>query len=534
MEEDPELEKEYKREYLKHKRSQESFRTKYEQLHSKFDKVIEEINKNGVKWEGEDLMPEEPYLTEYSDEEMYSQKMTRWYKTTKEMKDWYSDQIEDATTKQKEKEIEKQFRDMKASLERKKKLSLNLEIIRSQIMYSHDMKKVNKSSFYSNSDPIYGIREMDEEEDKIDFKFNHPFLEMIEKQKGSPNVDHWDPITDEATQKRKQFEDKINVKYFDAKWRWYVHSKVSLLKTRSKEIEELIEFESKTDRMELRRIEFMHNNLTHEGDRARVRSTFAAEMHKKATIQDIGEVLDQMIIDEKINHPEYEEINPKSLTQDYMSYDLYDSVKDITHANKIKPNLFEDQDRIVYDKDYKREDKYREIIDTIMSEDSIRDHSIDSLTDFEKFELQIYTTIKKDPYFKHYIFNSLRYDAEYLNSMLNENALAIAADNYKLRIKFDPILIPKINEENKVKNFIEKIRGGRAWGTGRRKTSRAVASVKPGSGKVIVNGKNLINYFLVPIQRQIIMRPLQISKYTAILDVEIWVKGGGYLSQPRA
>lgn len=121
-----------------------------------------------------------------------------------------------------------------------------------------------------------------------------------------------------------------------------------------------------------------------------------------------------------------------------------------------------------------------------------------------------------------------------MNSKINENALAIAADNYKLRIKFDPILIPKLNEENKVKNFIGKIVGGRAWGTGRRKTSRAVASVKPGSGKVIVNGKNLINYFLIPVQRQIIMKPLQVSKYTAILDVEVWVKGGGFMSQPRA
>ena len=66
------------------------------------------------------------------------------------------------------------------------------------------------------------------------------------------------------------------------------------------------------------------------------------------------------------------------------------------------------------------------------------------------------------------------------------------------------------------------------------KTSRAVASVRPGSGKVIVNGKSIINYFLIPVQRQIVMKPLRITKYTAILDVEIWVRGGGFMSQPRA
>ena len=110
MDENPELEKEYREEYLKYKKSQESFRARYEDLHSKFDKVIAEINKNGVRREGEDLVPEEPYSTEYSDQEMYSQKMTRWYKTSKEMRDWYKDQIEDANSKAKEKEIEKEYK----------------------------------------------------------------------------------------------------------------------------------------------------------------------------------------------------------------------------------------------------------------------------------------------------------------------------------------------------------------------------------------------------------------------------------------
>ena len=405
MEQNPEFEKEYRDEYLKHKKYQESFRTRYEDLHSKFDKVIEEINRDGVRRDGEDLVPEEPYSTEYSDHEMYSQKMLRWYKTSKEMRDWLNDSIEDATTKAKEKEIERSFKEMKAGLEKKKKLSLNLEKIRSQIMFSHDIKKLNTSSFFSNVDPVYGVRETVYEEDKIDFKFNHPLLDaIVESPPPEPSIPFNESI-DETSQQRKEFEDLLNVKYFDAKWKWYLHTKLSMMKSYSEEFQIAIETEEKKLANELKKVEFMHNNLSHDNDRMRVRNTLSVEMHKKATIQDIGEVLDQMIIDEKINNPDYENINPKSLTQDYMSYDLYDSVKDITHANKIKPNLFENQDRLLYDKDYNREEKYREIIDKVNSEDTKRDHSIGSLTDFEKLELQIYTTIKRDPYYKHYIFN---------------------------------------------------------------------------------------------------------------------------------
>jgi small subunit ribosomal protein S9 len=75
---------------------------------------------------------------------------------------------------------------------------------------------------------------------------------------------------------------------------------------------------------------------------------------------------------------------------------------------------------------------------------------------------------------------------------------------------------------------------GNAWGFGKRKTSRASARVKPGKGIITINGKNMIDYFTVPTQRQKILLPLMVTQYTCLLDVDIWVHGGGLTGQPEA
>ena len=39
---------------------------------------------------------------------------------------------------------------------------------------------------------------------------------------------------------------------------------------------------------------------------------------------------------------------------------------------------------------------------------------------------------------------------------------------------------------------------GAAWGSGKRKTSRAVARVKPGKGTININGMPMLEYFVLP------------------------------------
>lgn len=67
---------------------------------------------------------------------------------------------------------------------------------------------------------------------------------------------------------------------------------------------------------------------------------------------------------------------------------------------------------------------------------------------------------------------------------------------------------------------------GRAYATGRRKTSVARVWLKEGSGQFTVNGKNFIEYFQ-PMQRQDITQPFAVSKTSCLYDVFCTVKGGG-------
>ena len=51
-------------------------------------------------------------------------------------------------------------------------------------------------------------------------------------------------------------------------------------------------------------------------------------------------------------------------------------------------------------------------------------------------------------------------------------------------------------------------KSGFYWGTGRRKTSRARVRIKPGDGKLIINKKQLHEYFTQEQDRQAVMSPL--------------------------
>ncbi len=76
---------------------------------------------------------------------------------------------------------------------------------------------------------------------------------------------------------------------------------------------------------------------------------------------------------------------------------------------------------------------------------------------------------------------------------------------------------------------------GRAYGTGRRK-SDCVARVwvKPGSGKITVNKKDVEQYFARPTQRLILKQPLEAVDRTSQFDIICTVSGGGLSGQAGA
>ena len=75
---------------------------------------------------------------------------------------------------------------------------------------------------------------------------------------------------------------------------------------------------------------------------------------------------------------------------------------------------------------------------------------------------------------------------------------------------------------------------GRTYATGKRKDAVARVWIKPGSGKVTVNGKDQDAYFARPVLRLILRQPMQIAGVEGQFDVMATVKGGGLTGQAGA
>lgn len=75
---------------------------------------------------------------------------------------------------------------------------------------------------------------------------------------------------------------------------------------------------------------------------------------------------------------------------------------------------------------------------------------------------------------------------------------------------------------------------GRAYATGRRKDAVARVWLKPGSGKVIVNGREQEVYFARPTLRLVLNQPFQVADREGQYDVIATVKGGGLSGQAGA
>jgi small subunit ribosomal protein S9 len=75
---------------------------------------------------------------------------------------------------------------------------------------------------------------------------------------------------------------------------------------------------------------------------------------------------------------------------------------------------------------------------------------------------------------------------------------------------------------------------GRAYATGRRKDAVARVWLKPGSGKIVINGREQEVYFARPTLRLVINQPFGITERAGQYDVIATVKGGGLSGQAGA
>ena len=75
---------------------------------------------------------------------------------------------------------------------------------------------------------------------------------------------------------------------------------------------------------------------------------------------------------------------------------------------------------------------------------------------------------------------------------------------------------------------------GRAYATGRRKDAIARVWLKPGSGKIVINGREQETYFARPTLRLVINQPFGVAEREGQYDVEATVIGGGLSGQAGA
>jgi small subunit ribosomal protein S9 len=75
---------------------------------------------------------------------------------------------------------------------------------------------------------------------------------------------------------------------------------------------------------------------------------------------------------------------------------------------------------------------------------------------------------------------------------------------------------------------------GRAYATGKRKDAVARVWIKPGSGKIVVNTREIEVYFARPVLRMVIQQPLVAANRQGQFDVICKVSGGGLSGQAGA
>jgi small subunit ribosomal protein S9 len=75
---------------------------------------------------------------------------------------------------------------------------------------------------------------------------------------------------------------------------------------------------------------------------------------------------------------------------------------------------------------------------------------------------------------------------------------------------------------------------GRSYATGKRKDAVARVWIRPGSGKVTVNGRDMAKYFARPVLQMVLRQPFDVAGVAGEFDVMATVKGGGLSGQAGA
>ena len=107
-------------------------------------------------------------------------------------------------------------------------------------------------------------------------------------------------------------------------------------------------------------------------------------------------------------------------------------------------------------------------------------------------------------------------------------------DDLKDAVEASDIVVEAATEAAPVTREAVRDELGRSYATGKRKDAVARVWVKPGSGKIIVNGRDQEVYFARPVLRLILAQPFEVAGVVGEFDVMCTVKGGGLSGQAGA
>ena len=94
---------------------------------------------------------------------------------------------------------------------------------------------------------------------------------------------------------------------------------------------------------------------------------------------------------------------------------------------------------------------------------------------------------------------------------------------------------PPVSDEPPAPVYVQKLDAqGRAYATGKRKNAIARVWLKPGAGRVTVNGREYEKFFARPVLRMVLEQPLVAADRKTQYDVVCTVSGGGLSGQAGA
>ena len=113
-----------------------------------------------------------------------------------------------------------------------------------------------------------------------------------------------------------------------------------------------------------------------------------------------------------------------------------------------------------------------------------------------------------------------------------EKARLEAEEEEKARREAELVAAEEADVASRAPAKIEK--GARFLATGKRKSSIARVTLVPGNGKIVINKRDLEEFFPRPLHQTMVKQPLVVSGYEGNVDVRVRVHGGGISGQAGA